>query len=945
MVGFAVEEDEKNKDKENADGDDPALPQGESTKSLNRSKSRMATRALTSHVVQQEIMRQVIRDENLSKDITTFQASVEKMATDQPKSGEDILKGQIDKERNTSIIRHTANLFSKDPRRYGIGRRALLRAVMEDERQFKTCVALPMTLVITTLFIVFFQMHYNTAYMYDQESLIRSRIGEDVYDINNAAEIYEWLGDSLMPYLWTIPNVPTSAVIDSTQSDAATQTLVGGVLFRMAKGPLEVPCSDIVGVDNVNCTVATPAVAVSGEQMEGWEQVGRRLERSERWAESARSWFPTFLGEPKGLENLYYPPERSNADVRREKAKKKAKKLEKKREFSQVHNDRKAHDIAQARAGVAKPMRTVVGGLPTLTKKQDELRQRRLKELKKGFLDNPVAISGVAYHKDIPISASLAQVSESLASMAAVTDSRTLYISVDFYLKHEAYNYLTLTQVEFFFNRGGNVLTIIHIHTNTVDVGKTSILLLVLFSISLFRLSLFQAITLGYAIKKRLWKTILKFGVIVDWVIILLGWIIIILILTEFVGMRAFASDWDTYTEELAKTADADRYAFDSEWVHKFHENMSSTNEVSSELITWVSVYTVLLLGRYLIATLGHPRLAIITRPLLQGSSDLFHLFFVYMLVFLAYVLSGHILMGSRMEELATFKASFGYCLQIVYQRQFDWDLMTGENMGAAAFWVVTFVLALVLVMVNLMLAIIFEHYAAVRDEVNPRLTIAAFVKRLFLQLRTQSAWISNTDLLVKLSMIPAGESPSFQQVKRLFPDISDAQLGVIFDLAADKVEQKLTADTRHSLSEYFAGLLLLLRETREGIHRMAEHSAAMASADEGDPQDKEPPVEEEAPHQKPEWVAGGLEVAFAAQRQDMAKLLEEMESMRERIAAKGINKVAGFPIPQPPLPQFSRQLQVGDGKDCSKNLEKDVSKQAYPGVTLMDQELVVVDC
>mmetsp|Transcript_89977 Transcript_89977/g.257731 ORF Transcript_89977/g.257731 Transcript_89977/m.257731 type:complete len:431 (-) Transcript_89977:114-1406(-) len=412
--------------------------------------------------------------------------------------------------------------------------------------------------------------------------------------------------------------------------------------------------------------------------------------------------------------------------------------------------------------------------------------------------------------------------------------------------------------------------------------------------------------------------------------------------------MKSFNGLWDDYSDEVAK---ADRSTLEevyTKWTYKFFEDMAGVNSISEDLITLTSVYTVILLSRFLIATMGHPRLAIIMKPLIQGASDMVHLLVIFMLILIAYVLTGHILMGRRMEELATFKAAFSYCLQIVFQRQYDYDRITEENMIAAAFWIVSLVLLLVLVMVNLMLAMIFNHYAAVRDQVGQDETVFQFFRRLLLQLRLQSVWISNTDLLVMLAQIPINENPTMATVKRMFPEISDAQLTVIFDHACRRATQKMFTDTKNVMPEYFAGLLLMLRDVRKGIFNMQEFSMEMPEepmtknqiqerrslkliplaeqdflAKQEAPTAPPQPIDEEeegtVPVVKPDWVQNGMLITLNRQRESMATLIGQMETMSERMAARGIQG-GGFPIPSPPKPNFTRVFMFEEeGTDVSK--------------------------
>jgi len=314
-------------------------------------------------------------------------------------------------------------------------------------------------------------------------------------------------------------------------------------------------------------------------------------------------------------------------------------------------------------------------------------------------------------------------------------------------------------------------------------------------------------------------------------------------------------------------------------------------------------------------------------------------------------------LMGQRMEELSTFKAAFGYCLQIVFQRQYDYDRMTEENMASAALWIVTFVLMLVLVMVNLMLAMIFDNYGIVRDQVSKGETVAVFLKRLVLQLRLQSAWVSNTDLLVKLVQIPAADTPSLATVRRQFPEISQQQLDLLFDLASQKQTQMISGSNKHSLPEYVAGLLLALRDVRDGVKMMKDNTrkekpdtAAPSAKGNGSPgngmsaQSAQQAADAAAasmvesygtpPAQKPDWVQAGLIGALRQQHEVMNGILEQMEEMNAKMAARGMTGSVGFGLQKPGRPDVENWgppavdcSKITKIVDCSK-VPKDASKE-----------------
>lgn len=920
--------------------------------------SRSATRMLTANITQQQIMRQVQTDEELSAD-TSLCGSISKVGADgqSAKTGEELLAASIHRDRMLEQIRRTVFSFSKDMKKSGISRRQLLRAVMEDEKQFKTCMTLPMTLFFALIFIAFFQMRYTTGNMFLNETMLREAVTPFPYSAQDAGDVYNWMEGTMFPFLWSMPNVKPDAASD--KSDATSQLLVGGAIMRTAFSVPVNPCKNSIAERGTNWTMPCwdGQIAARGP----WMDAARKL--SERgWESTWSSWMssaPSFqqMDESTTVEQvLYTPPSETNEERIHAKEVKKARRLQNKAVPQKHVQDARAHRLAQVRSGMPLPLRSVDGR--QLEKHQHQDKSRRLKLLKRGYLDLPTEITANVLKKMIPASLTLDNIKNLLDDARKSTDSSTLFISLQFWCRNEEMKILTRTTVTFMFSRGGQLYTQVQMQSGSLQFTGASGIIFAIWILLLIRLTVVNVITAALAIKHNTFgRTILNGNSVSDWLMIMLGWTIVAMVAAEAAGLSQHQKDWSAYKTDIAQVIGKpdERQDLDLRWMKKFDEQLTPINEVSDGLIIWVSVYTVLMVSRYLIATLGHPRLAVVVRPLLVGFSDLVHFGIVFLSVYIAYVLSGPIILGRRMEEMSTFKGSFSYCIKMVIERQFEITLMMSEDMFATCLWMVSFALALILVLVNLLLAIIFNHYAIVRDEVSVNDTVVHFIKRLLTQLKLQSAWISNTDLLVKLLTIPVNETPNLLQVKRKLPEVSEVQIEIVYNAAVQRATQKVCIDTKHALPEHFANLLLMIRDVRKSIIRIQEASTenpydepivtdvskkapnldnlvvpqveggvggdVSKHAKEADAEKKpRPKTGEMAPSDKPDWIHHGLNITLCNRRENLGSLLQHMEALSKRMEARGIKGPVGLPLTKPHTPDFETPFYIVDeGKDCSK--------------------------
>lgn len=898
---------------------------------VRKSKSNMTQdlirESLTSHIVQQQIMDQALQDESMSTEGCTSADGA--ISEDRGLTGMEQMEVAMSKERVAASLKRTIKVVGKNRSRVflssTVSKRMLMRAVMADEQQFKTCLTLPMTIIFSSLFVAFFQLHYTTRLIHLQEAAIRERLGDEIYKAETAQDIFDWMSGSLFPWLWSMPNV---AGVEPLDSVAARQKLVAGVQLRTARGPSSVPCN----WDDTLCNPSSPSVAAQDTALLGWQEAGRRLFSAPAFPSS--SWKCWFSSVPD-----------TNADRMADRAAAQARAAERvARQGWQPFRGRMRREKAvarfaaerrlrAARAGLPGPMRRLEGG--SRSRAQEATQQRRLAKLMLGWMSKPVNTKGgPTYVKTVPMSMNLTEVQILITSFqdatAPLVRDATLFFSVEFDLKNDdaRQGVLTHASINFFMSRGGSIYTALKLTTMVLELNLLAIAILFMFVIALLRLTVVTAITNILATKHGAWRTdVFRFANLVDILLIVCGWLICAFVIIEVQGAQKFLSLWDDYESQRGSVTPGSLQEFDLAQFTKIQDHIQFPRAIAKEQIGIVAEYNVLLVVRFLIATMGHPRLAIITRTLLNGMGDLLHLLFVFILMFFAYVMSGHILLGQRMSELSTLKGSLGYCLRIVFAREFEYTRITQENMVTASFWIITFVLMLVLVMVNMVLAMIFDNYGEVRENVFKNETLLAFLSRLITQLQMQSSWVSNTDLLKRLAALPAGQTCTLRHLSRKFPDVCNVQLQLIFENASQRQTiAHLTSSGSH-IPEYIAGALIALRDIREGLSRMRltsvrlrdkrheadarppepapEGSKGVCAGIKGDVAIDEVDASDEPPLVAPVWMQGGLLEHLKKQQHAMDIMLRQMDSMKDLLAQRGIKGEADYTVAMPPPPDL----------------------------------------
>jgi hypothetical protein len=302
--------------------------------------------------------------------------------------------------------------------------------------------------------------------------------------------------------------------------------------------------------------------------------------------------------------------------------------------------------------------------------------------------------------------------------------------------------------------------------------------------------------------------------------------------------MRKFNRQWEDYGDERQAYTppgyESDPIKmnalqlFDKGWWDKIHQNLYHTGNIDTMLMINVSYYHVCLVVRFLVASRGQPRLAMVVNTMKDSAVDLFHLFIVFGIIFFAYVMSGHILFGKRVEPMSTVEGSLAYTAQIVLQRQFDFDRLSMMDFWTVVFWIYSFVLLVVLVLVNIVLAMIFDTYGEIRAGITSRDGVLATCKRILLQLRLGNRWISNKELLLVSKGCAQRDQTDItaSDLQEGVPGIPPEQLDHLFDTCKHKLETVMSRRNKNALPEAIASVLIGISQLQDGV-KIMRHGVA----------------------------------------------------------------------------------------------------------------------
>merc|ERR1719469_318194 len=200
-----------------------------------------------------------------------------------------------------------------------------------------------------------------------------------------------------------------------------------------------------------------------------------------------------------------------------------------------------------------------------------------------------------------------------------------------------------------------------------------------------------------------------------EWVLILIGW-------WNIYGFYKMLK-WEGEVVEALGPVHTKGWTIgpaDEEKIEQLFTVASTASEGLAQLRVVFAQYSVVLMFRFFVSFGSQPRLAIVLKTMRNVLMDFFHFLIVFLPTFLAYVISGNLVFGRRVEDFATIKGSFAACFRIAMESEYDWAELSEEYFWAAAVWAWSFMLLIVLIFLNMVLAIVLDIYNETRETSFP---------------------------------------------------------------------------------------------------------------------------------------------------------------------------------------------------------------------------------
>eukprot|EP00928_Gymnodinium_smaydae_P045266 TRINITY_DN30195_c0_g1_i1.p1 TRINITY_DN30195_c0_g1~~TRINITY_DN30195_c0_g1_i1.p1 ORF type:complete len:1121 (+),score=241.06 TRINITY_DN30195_c0_g1_i1:31-3393(+) len=143
-----------------------------------------------------------------------------------------------------------------------------------------------------------------------------------------------------------------------------------------------------------------------------------------------------------------------------------------------------------------------------------------------------------------------------------------------------------------------------------------------------------------------------------------------------------------------------------------------------------MAVYPLVVVFRLLKAFHAQPRMALVTLTLQESFTDLGHFMVVFLCMFASFTISGMVLFGREVEELANPFRGILFCFRLLIG-DFDYKALALAGRYLAGVWVSIFLTLMSLLMMNILMAIVMDSYTNVKERTGNAETLVEETKQL----------------------------------------------------------------------------------------------------------------------------------------------------------------------------------------------------------------------
>jgi hypothetical protein len=224
-----------------------------------------------------------------------------------------------------------------------------------------------------------------------------------------------------------------------------------------------------------------------------------------------------------------------------------------------------------------------------------------------------------------------------------------------------------------------------------------------------------------------------------------------------------------------------------------------------------------------------------------------------------------------------------------------------------------SFLLLVVLVLVNIFLAMIFDTYGDVRSSVGRSATLWQTTKIVITHLKhafslgdSSTRWVANRELVQAVKAMQCQYVTPWM-VKDAFPGISNKQVNYIFNLGKNRLETMLLRGNKSSLPAVVASILLGVERMHQGLEMMRGSSSAAVEKKTANGSAEKPAQLAEAtkpngtkdvsllpPAEPPPWLKVQLIPHFQKQKNLMTQVHVQIQRIERAMENRGLGPGLG---------------------------------------------------
>eukprot|EP00391_Amoebophrya_sp_Ameob2_P011076 CAMPEP_0178995020 /NCGR_PEP_ID=MMETSP0795-20121207/7610_1 /TAXON_ID=88552 /ORGANISM="Amoebophrya sp., Strain Ameob2" /LENGTH=1362 /DNA_ID=CAMNT_0020687311 /DNA_START=175 /DNA_END=4263 /DNA_ORIENTATION=- len=255
---------------------------------------------------------------------------------------------------------------------------------------------------------------------------------------------------------------------------------------------------------------------------------------------------------------------------------------------------------------------------------------------------------------------------------------------------------------------------------------------------------------------------------LVDWFSILAGFLISflwfnIVLRTESVGDLVAA---------LGPTPETVDEGYRKKWMTIIDdlESLGSSQDVQFMFLYW---YTLVLMLRFFKNFQGQPRLSQISSTLLKSIMDMGHFLIVFSVVFVNFAIGGNLMFGTSSEDWSTIMGAINTSMMALLGN-LDMDQLMEVSPLTAYLWFWSFMVVNWYLLLNLLVAIVFDHYYSFRDTVGETQGLGSQIVDVFHEKTWATDWYLQRKQYLKKGIIP---KPDY----KVFRFFDPAKFGYLF--------------------------------------------------------------------------------------------------------------------------------------------------------------------